>query len=256
MRRFLLAAGIAVLALTPEPASARVFDFKRESIATYLKATYGPSAVGSSPFVASSGASTASFDQTVKTNYSGEFGVLVALERFNLRFGAEILIPSHISDVKGKDAGGTNLFNLDTRTTALIPTFYLDIVTYRTNTSKLLVGGGLGYGYVKIENIYEFTAAGAAAYSLGDFSEKAEGQALASHLFAAYEILLTDNATLVFDLGYRYLNANDLTHLNNAITFNGTVSRGQRLTKADGTARTIDLGGGYAGLALRFYLGL
>ncbi len=250
-------AALACAGLVPCASSARVFDFKDESVATYLKGAYGPSAVGSSPYAASSGASTASFDQVVRGNYSGEFGALFASSRFNLRLGVEFLIPSRISDVKGKDAGGAELFNLDTRTTALIPTLHLELVTHRAATSKAFVGAGVGYGYVKMENSYRFTAAGSAAYpALGDFTEKAQGRAIASHVYAGYETLLADHAAVVFDLGYRHLRAADLAHLTAADTFNGAVSRGEPVRKSDGAARGIDLSGGYAGLALRFYIGL
>ncbi|MCM2281548.1 MAG: hypothetical protein NDI61_06850 [Bdellovibrionaceae bacterium] len=241
----------------PSLALARKFDFKNESIATYLKGTWGPSAVARTPFGDSSGASTATFDQRINSNYSGEFGLVLSTTYFNLRVAAELLLPSHISDVKGKDASGSILFNLDTKTSAVIPTVYLDFVGLRTVTSKAYVGAGLGYGYVKLENIYSLTATGTSTYpGQTDFTEKAEGQAIVSHLYAGYETLLADNATIVFDLGYRYFTANDLTHLNTASTFLGSVTRGDRVRKADGTARSIDLGGGYAGLALRFYIAL
>lgn len=241
----------------PSVSDARKFDFKSESFASYLKGTYGPSAVGRSPFGDSSGASTTVFDQTISSNYSGEFGFLLSTTNFNLRGAVEMLIPSHISDVKGKDAGDNILFNLDTRTTAVIPMFYVDIIGLRTPTSKAFVGAGIGYGYVKVENRYELTAAGLATYpTLGDFTEKAEGQAVASHVYAGYETLLTDTTTVVFDLGYRYLNANSLTHLAAADTFNGSVVRGDRVTKANGTSRGIDLSGGYIGLAFRIYIGI
>lgn len=256
MFRYLFVALLAVW-LAPTPAFARKFDFKNESLATYLKGTYGPSAVSQAPFGDSSGDSTASFDQKINTNYSGEFGVVFSTTHFNLRLAAEILLPSHISDVKGKDAAGDILFNLDTKTSALIPTVYVDIVGLRTNRSKAFVGAGVGYGYIKLENIYGFTSAGVSAYpGMSDFTEKAEGEAIASHLYAGYETLLADNATVVFDLGYRYLKANDLTHLSAATTFLGSVARGERVRKADGTARVIDMSSGYIGLAFRFYIGL
>ncbi len=240
----------------PSFAWARKFDFKNEAIATYFKGTYGPSQVLLAPYGESSGEETTAFDQKIDTNYSGEFGLLLSTSTLTIKVAVELLLPKHISDVRGKNAAGEELFILDTQTSALIPMAYIDYNFYTFSTSKAFIGGGLGYAYIKMENSYEFTDTGRTTYGLADFVEKGEGQTVSAHVYAGYEMLFADNATVVFDVGYRKLYANTLNHLNAVTTFNGPVARGAQVVKNDSGPRDVDFSGAYVGLAFRFYIGL
>lgn len=246
---------VAVLA-TPVKSWARKFDFKSESVATYFKGSYGPSQVRDAAFGDSSGAST-SFDKNVTTNAGAEFGFLVASERLNLRLGAEILLPRHLSDVKGSsDTTGTELFSLDTKTSALIPTVFIDAVLSSTPTSKAFLSTGLGYAYVSVDNTYAFTADGTSEFGLANFQEKAKAEALAIYGSVGYETLFADNSTVVFELGYRYLEPDTFKHEKETTTFQGPVTAGELATTNNGDARKISLSGIFASLSFRFYIGL
>ncbi len=245
-----------VAGVLPSLVWARKFDFKNEAIATYFKGTYGPSQVLLAPYGESSGAETTAFDQKIETNYSGEFGLVLSTTILTLRVAVELLMPKHISDVRGKNAAGDELFLLDTQTSALVPMAYVDYNFYTFSTSKAFVGLGVGHAYIKMENDYQFTDVGRTTYNMSDFVEKAEGQTVSTHVYAGYEMLFADNATVVFDIGYRKLYANTLNHLNAVTTFNGPVARGAQVVKNDSGPRDVDFSGAYVGMAFRFYIGL
>lgn len=244
-----------LLLLASQPAFARRFEFKDVTLGTYFKGTYGPSQVLDSPYGKSSGTGT-TFDKKIETNYSGEFGVALAADAFTLRFAAELLMPRHLTDVKGQDAAGAELFNLDTNTSALIPWAYLDINLLNGSIGKLYAGAGAGYAYVKMENKYTFTDAGTAAFGKADYVEKGETQAIAAAFYTGFELHFADNTTLLMDAGYRYLPIRSLNHLKAANTLVGDVARGDPMLKHDGGQREVDFSGPYVGLAFRFYINM
>jgi hypothetical protein len=235
-------------------ASARTFDFKSEHFASYFGGTYGPSSIGAQAFRPSV-PTGATFDHTVGSNYSGEFGFVWAYPIFNFRFGAEFILPSHLSDVAGTDASGNKLFDLDSRIYALVPKASLEFNIKQGTWYKLFVGGGIGYGYVSFTNIYTFTAAGTAQYSpKTSFTESASGQATEYQGYAGFEFLLTDVGTAVIDAGYRYMPLNGFNHTTDTTTFQGTVHSGYPVLNTDGTARNFSLSEAYVGLSFRFYI--
>lgn len=245
---------ILVFLLLPSFAQARVFDFKNESFATYLKGTFGSSEVGETPFNESSGTSTKSFSGGITSNSSGEFGVLLGFGRLTLRLAAELLMPKHISDVKGYNAGEAELFNLETKVSAITPMAYIDLNLIEGSTSRIFAGGGVGYAYIKMENNYTMTSTGTSTYGgLTSFSERATGMALAAQAYAGFEFLFSDNVTVTFDGGYRYLPVYRLNHQNPTTTFLGSVSKGEAVQTETGVNRKINLSGAFGGVAFRFY---
>lgn len=244
---------IGVVLCVARPAEAKKFNFKDVGFATYFKGTYGTTKVGGGAFENSIPESV-SVGPKPRVNYSGEFGILFTTEWFNLRLGAELLLPEHISDVKGRDASNTDLFTLDTQTSAVIPMAYIDANLLGGSFWKFYAGVGTGVAYVIMENKYEMTETGVSTLGMGDFVEKATGTAAAFVGHAGLEVLFTDNVTLVLDAGYRYVIVEQLKHDRDATTFQGTVQAGDIVKDRDGSERNMDLGGPYAGLAFRFYL--
>ncbi len=237
-------------------AEARKFDFKNESFATYVKGTYGTSEVQGTPFNQSSGTDTAGFTELIKSTASGEFGFVLAGDTITLRVGAELLLPQHRSDTKGYDSASREIFNLETNISALTPMAYIDLNFMKSSHSKAFIGAGIGYAFVKMENIYTFTAGRSTYGAMSDFFERATANAIATHGYIGYEMLFSDNVTLVFDAGYKYLPVRKLNHQNATTTFQGAVNKGNAVLNDAGSNRLVNLSSAYAGLAFRFYIGL
>lgn len=246
---------IVTMLLIAPLAEARKFNFKDSTFATYLKGTYGTSEVMGTPYNQSSGTQTAGFSELIRSSASGEFGFLIAGDTFTLRLGAELLLPTHRSDIKGMTSSGSNIFNLETKISALTPMAYIDVNVMQRGNSKAFIGAGVGYAFVKMENIYTFEA-GQTTYAMSDFFERATANAIAAHGYAAYETLFADNVTVVFDAGYKYLPVRKLNHQNATTTFVGTVGKGDPVTTHGGNNRLVNLSSAYAGIAFRFYIGL
>lgn len=256
LKRVFTLASTVLISFAGEAAFARKFDFKSASVATYLRGTYGTSGLGQGAFENASGASTSSFSESVKTEYSGEFGVLFSASRFNLRLGAEMVLGASASETKGKNAAGTELFNVDSGVSALIPTATLELVAIQTPRYKLFFGFGAGYATVKLENQYAFTADGTTTYSLADFKEGGSGKTTSLNGSVGYEIYMADNSTFVFDLGYRQLKVDELKYDAPATGFQGAKAAGDVMVKSDGSNRSLDMSGAYVGIGFRFYLDL
>jgi hypothetical protein len=255
LNRIFFAAVVFAVVFAPR-AEARKFDFKNESFATYVKGTYGSSEVLGTPFNESSGTQTAGFSELIRSTASGEFGFLIAGDTFTFRVGAELLMPQHRSDTKGFDSASREIFNLETDISALTPMAYVDFNFMKSGSSKAFVGVGVGYSYVKMENIYTFTPGRSTYGSMSDFFERATANAIATHGYIGYEMLFSDNVTLVFDAGYKYLPVRKLNHQNATTTFQGAVNKGDPVLNDAGSNRLVNLSSAYAGLAFRFYIGL
>jgi hypothetical protein len=173
-----------------------------------------------------------------------------------LRLGGEFLIPRNYADIKGSNASGEVLFNLDCKVTAMIASAMLEFVTQQTGSSRVILGLGGGVGFVNLDNTYTFTNAGNTAFpTLADHTENSAARVTALKASLAYEVLFTDTVTAMFDLSYRYMPVRVLKGVNSVTTFTGSQSEGTDLYNHDGGNRTIDLSGGSIGLVFRFYIG-
>jgi hypothetical protein len=249
------AASVCVLLFFSCVANARTFNFDTEHFATYVRGTYGPSSLGDSAFANSSGVG-ASTDRKVRSNFSGEVGFLLPYKTFNLRLSAEYLFPYHYSDIKGADSSGTTLYNLDSKVTAIIPMLNIEYLLRKSATSHFLIGAGGGLAFVSLDNEYTMQPAGTTAFpGVGDNKESATATALALQAYTGYEFLLSDSATLALDLGYRFCYVGSLKSTKDTTTFTGSETSGSDLKNSDGSNRTLNLGGPFVGLSLRFYLG-
>ena len=101
------------------------------------------------------------------------------------------------------------------------------------------------------------TAAGTSAYpSVSDHTEKGTQTLIMGEVALGYEYNFSADTTLLFDLGWRQMQAKALTHTSDTTSFLGNVSAGDPLkdTSSSGPNRTLDLGGFYVGLGFRFYI--
>ena len=250
----LIALASALVLFSPL-AHARVFDFKNESLATYFRGSYGFSNLGGSAFEKSSGNSI-STDKQVASAASGEFGFLLSAKHFNLLLGAEYLIPRALTEIEGKNIGGTRMFLLNSSVSAFIPMLNIEFLLSQGPTSKFFFGGGPGLAIVSFDNVYTMTAAGTAQTSISDHTESGTAQSLGGQAYIGYEALFTDTVTVAFDLGYRYYKITGFTSTKGTQTFSGTQTPGSNILNMNGTPRTMDLSGVFAGISCRFYLGL
>jgi len=235
-------------------AYARVFDLRSRSFGTYFGGSVGSSNLSKQPWGDSSGSTTAT-DQSVKLNYSGEFGVLAASQKVNFRAGVEVLQPQHLSDIKGTDPARDLLFTLDSNTRAIIPKATFEFVVWKTNASAFMFGGSVGYAMVSMTNQYQIASpAGSAAFpGVSDYVEKASGNAIQSEGFVGYEFSFSDNVTIFTNLGYRYLMVSELTHDNANTAINGAVVKGSKVLKQSGENRTLNMSSAQAAIQFRFY---
>jgi hypothetical protein len=243
------------LFVCPESAHARKFDFKSEVLATYFRASLGPSLLSDNAYGNSSGDST-TISSKVATNSSGEIGVVFSGTKANLRLGCEFLMPRDVTGVSGVNAAGTERFLMTSQVSAFVPTLNLEFIPYYSPTAKWIVGLGGGIALVSIENAYTMTATGTSELGVSDFTEKGSSQVSVGQIYTGYEVLFTDTVTAVFDVGYRYLPVKTLKSRQDTTAISGTYASGSEFKKDDGTRRSIDLGGFFAGFAFRFYIGL
>ncbi len=241
----------SLLIITVSRVEARVFDFKNSSFGAFVGGTYGPSQAADMAYGASSG-SGVSFDQTEQSNYSGEFGFLASTKRFNFKIYAEYLFPKHLTTVTGSNGAGTALYNLDTDVTALIPSAVLEFVVKSGTTWRWSVASGYGYAMATMINKYTFTTAGQ-SFGLSNFEEKASATAPMFLGYTSLEFQFTDIATMMLSAGFRYLRLNPWTSTVSVAGFNGSEASGSILTNQDGSNRSVNLSGPFAGISFRFY---
>jgi hypothetical protein len=244
-----------IVILSISKTEARVFDFKSERFAAYFGGSYGLSRVNDSPYGGSSGPNT-TFNKSISSSASGEIGFVIAGQNANFKIGAEMLIPQHYTDIKGS-VSGTEMFNLDSSVTALIPTATVEFQAYRSATSRMLISVGYGLGFVTLENKYTFTPSGVTAFpGVGDHTESASAKVSSVQTSIGYEFLFTDTITAFFRVGYRHMPVGSLKSSRSVQSFTGSYAEGDELQNQNGGSRSIDLSGGYAALNFRFYIGL
>jgi hypothetical protein len=247
-----LVAALALGLAAPPAAEARKFDFKSEGIATYVRGTYAASLVGGDAYANSSGAGT-TVDRTVSANYSGEAGLVLGLGRANLRLGGEFLLPAPMGSITGSSATGATLFSLNSKLTAVLAMANIEYAIKQGTTWKFLASVGGGYGWVALDNVYTMTAAGTTASGLASFTESSAATAPAAEAALAIEFLFAEQATLVLDGGYRYMKVGSLAYTSTQATYTGSMASGATVINMNGEQRSLDLGGPFAGISLRFY---
>jgi hypothetical protein len=244
-----------ILALAPHIAEARVFNFKDSDVAAYVRGTGGLSALDQDPFGNSSGVGT-TVNGSTSYDYGAEIGLMLALSpKLHLRIGAEVIQESPVS-APGTNSAGTQLFTLSSSVFVFNPNVALEYV-YSTHGNTRFFGElGAGYANVSVVNQYTMTAAGTTALGgVGSYKETMQDNTMSAIAGLGLETLFTDNATLILDFGYRYLPVKGLVYkapVDNIVSPGG-VTQGQQVLNADGSKRTLNLGGLFGGIAFRFY---
>lgn len=244
----------AAACMVANGAQARVFDFKNESFAVYVGGSFGGINAGDGSYALASGYGT-QFDKSVQSATSAEFGILLSGSRLALKLGGEYLMPRDQIGIIGSDTGGNKLFDLNSTMAAFIPQGNLELLFFKGSTSRGFIGGGFGEAFVSISNEYTFTAAGRSALGVpGDYKEMAAGTAPFYQAYLGWEFLLTDVATLAFQLGYRSIHVQGLSATQPVTAITGTEIKDEPVINTDGSQRSLDLGGAFANINLRFYL--
>lgn len=240
------------VALLPAVGWGRKFDMPNEHFSTYFGGGYGISNVSDHAFAMSSG-SGVSTDQSVRSNYSGELGIVLAVEQLQLRIGGEYLFAKTLEGVNGR-SGATPYFTLNSKVSALIPKASLEYPIWKKIETRLSLGGGAGMASVSLEQNYTMTAAGSTALGVGDYLEKGSASVLMWNAYLLAETLLVDTTTVAFELGYRSLKVGSLESQKATTAITGSQTQGSLLLNGEGSARSFDLGGAYMNIYFRFYL--
>jgi len=242
---------VALIALSGT-AEARKFDMKNEVFATYFGGGFGPSNVSDHAFRMAAGTGVLT-DQWVRSNFSGEFGVLFTISRFNVRLAGEYLVGRALAGVKGY-YGTTEYYELDSKITAFVPMALIETEIWSKMETRLVLGGGLGMASVSIDQEYEMTAAGATGLGVASYIEKASTSVSAWRAYIGGETLFVDTTTVALELGYRELKVGALQSTKDTTSLTGQQTTGTTLINMDGSPRSFDLGGAYANIYFRFYL--
>ncbi len=236
-------------------AEARKFDFKSNWLASSIGGSWGPSQLGDKGYADSSGPQTF-FNQKVESNFSGDFSVLMALGRMNIRLGAELLIPRTLSELQGTNAAGSPYFQVKSSVFSVIPEINIEFVLLQTMNAKVFAGVGGGYAFTTLKNQYTFTALGNSQYpGIGDYTESSSSADPMYQGLIGFEVLMSDNVTFTMDGGYRYLPVRGLKYNtdNNGLDAHSHKA-GDTVINDDGTQRLLNLSGGFAAISFRFYL--
>jgi hypothetical protein len=246
-----------ILIFLLEPAAeARVFDFGSQWIATYISGDLGLAGSGDTAYANSSGANT-EFSKKPAYNYSGEIGFYINIRNsLGLRLGYEVMRPQRQTRIEGTNASGTVLMNLNSTVTAYSPTVGLEFYFLKMPGYRIFVTSSLAMSTVSLDNEYIFTTAGTSAYSKANYTEKSGGSFISNKTAVGIEVLFTDNVTMSFDLGYRYLPVTKLKYKYDTNALTGNEVTDDLTHNHDGADRKVDLSGAYVGATFRFYLGL
>jgi hypothetical protein len=244
----------AFLLCLPAVSWGRVFDFKELRVASLLRGSAGPVAIGQQAYGNSSGRST-TFDSKPDYALSGEVGAVFLGEEINLTLSAEYLTPTAEQGIKGTRYGSTELMSLDSHVYALIGWVGAEFLMRKRPHSRIFWGIYGGYASIDLINVVRLTDNGRDLYpnSGAAFEERGSGSAFAAKTLLGWEFLILSHVALALEVGYRYLVVSSLTHTTPVETPAGSFSKGAPMRDNDGLFRGLNLSGFTGGLNLRFY---
>lgn len=244
---------LAMLIIGPIPAAqAKVFNFQKVSMSTYLRGTYGFTALGREAY-APGIPSTVSFDGAgVSQAYSAEFGLGFASKSMGWRLGVELLNPAVSKDINGSNATPTHLMTVNSEVFSVIPQINLEIVLRQGPGWRMYMGGGLGYHLTSLKNTVSFAAG--STFGLSNYIEEGSSSGIMGQGMTGFEFSFFDNVAFSIDLGYRFFTASGFKASRDAITPCGTFYSGNTLRNCDGTDRTLNLSGLFSAANFRIYI--
>jgi opacity protein-like surface antigen len=234
------------------PAKARVFDFKDESVGTYLHAFGGLSELGQDPF-GNTGGSGTSFAKKFQYNFGGDAGFVLRMsQRMALRLGVQYLEGVPLTGVSGTSAAGVQRWSLSSSASALIPEAALEYTLLQKTGFKVWMFGGAGYALVKVSN--QYTASATSDLAVASYDEASKASSIAGFAGVGAEVLFTDATTFYCDISYTYLPVSQLTYTSSGTGTQGAFQSGQPLLNDYGSRRDIDLSSFNVGAGFRFYI--
>lgn len=238
-------------------AEAKVFSTKSERFGPYIIATYSPSKVKNT--LLSESNSTAAVPVTIDTDYksnmSGELGFVTAGDKFNFRFGFEVIRPPTLTDAEAQDASGNPLYKVTSEATVYAPKISVEYNVRTWSSSRLMLAVGFGAANLVGRNSYVFTPQGVSTYGLADFSEDLRSSGTLLDGALAFESLLMDTNTFYVNVGYRQLKFASIKQNKEIANFqSAAIAKGDPATNTDATARTLNFSNYYIGLGIRIWL--
>ncbi len=249
---------LSLLFLAPA-AQARVFSYKSSWVAAHLAGSGGTTSQGSGTFSNTSGSGT-QFTDTVKYDFSGEFGFSFLMsENFTMRLGFEG-VQSKSIDAKGGSSAGTNWMTVTSQSTVFNPNLTFEDIFFNNGSTRMFAFFGAGYAMAKVNNTYNVNAAGQTQYAgaPATFGDTWAATNVSAQVGGGLEFFLVDNVTLSFQAGYRYMNFPKLTYASAGSGFsNGTyqtVASGATVNDSFGHPVHLDMSGPFVGIMIRFFI--
>lgn len=230
-----------------ESSEARVFGLTQQQFASYFKVNASQSPLRDSPWVLESAADASSTKYGTTTG--GEFGFTLAGALLNWNFGFEIIKPTKLSGIQATQAG-TQVYQIDSDITGYAPKAGFEITPWSNPTQKVFVFSYVGTASITMKNDYTSLTIAPNV----DHSVEMSGTGNLVGAGMGYEAHFFDTTSFVIELGYRALKIDNFKYTKSVTTFSGAVTAGQAARQTDGSLRSLDLGGTYINLGLRFWL--
>jgi hypothetical protein len=177
----------------------------------------------------------------------------MTLGRVAVRLGVDYVFPRTQVGIIGTDSSGNQLYELTSAVSAFAFMGNLELIGYKGSHSRALLGAGYGTATLDLSNEYTMSDAGISRFGIGSFTEKGTGTAPLMQAYIGFEVLFTDNATATFTAGYRYLVVPEMKSTKETTAISGSQTKGGPMTNHDGSPRSLNLSGGFAGLIFKFY---
>lgn len=234
---------------------AKVFSFDSRSFGAYFRGSAASSQLHQDAFANSSGTTTQFNSTEVSYNYAGEFGFQLNTSSMNIRLGVEAIRPPETT-ITGTNTSGTALFELTSYLFVFSPTVTMEYLFFKRPTYNMYFSVAGQIAYASLSNNYVFTSSGNTAFSpITSYLEKATGNGTGWMTGLGIESMLADNATIAFDIGYRYLVIQTLNHIgSNSTLAQSSVTKGAGLLNHDGSSRQLNFSGPAVFLSLKFYI--
>ena len=234
---------------------ARVFSMKNATFASYLRGNYGTTNLNQKPFEDSSGIATSSFESKYGPLMGYEFGFAKVSGRVTTRFGLEIVSPTKLKDIKGKNSAEAQLFSASSELSAYIPKISMEFAIKQWPRSRIFFGGEYGVATLTLTNIYDFTTAGTTQFGIPNYREELKATTSSYGGSLGWEFLMTDTTTMVLEGGYRFLNVQEFKHNVDAVTIpEGAVTKGTVALDNNGAPRVLNMNGVYIAAMFKIWI--
>lgn len=233
---------------------AKVFDFNKQWLASYLKGQAGVSQLGKDAFAEASGSAT-NFSESVNYNYSGQAGFIFLLTpKFGVHLGYELMRPQTLSLIEGNNGRGKKLLDLESKVLGMGPVFGVSYYFRQRSSYRLFSSLSMSLLEISLDNKYLLTDLGRSTYSVQDYTEKSTASGYSTTLGFGIEFLFSDQATAALNLGYRHFPIDRLKYKHSVTTIGGARQGGDEVVNDSGDPRKLDLSEFFTGLAFNFYL--